>query len=237
MKLFSLNSLPAACLPEFESVPAPPGLQRQAVLDGCTVVGLYLAAPAGNSHKRETDFGSEQRSFRQEGHSHFPALDNAECFTSSCEIQPNYTSLSRCPFRVGAASYRDLLDLSCVGDDLLHDLHGLALSLSRLSLTLGCGSLNNLHLLALAHLHGDGRALVEGRGAERERETKTKHVHYCSQRTTKNSKMQFKKKKKTKQKREENEVTSEVLKCYLSASVAEAELILRSAHTYRPQSA
>lgn len=32
-------------------------------------------------------------------------------------------------------------------------------------------------------------------------------------------------------------MTSEVLKCYVSASVAEAELILRSAHTYRPQSA
>lgn len=57
------------------------------------------------------------------------------------------------------SSYGDLLDLSCVGDDLLHDLHGLALCLSCLSLTLG--SLDDLYLLALTHLHGHRRTLME----------------------------------------------------------------------------
>lgn len=56
-------------------------------------------------------------------------------------------------------SHRDLLDLSRVGDDLLHDLHGLTLGLGRLSLTLRRGGLDDLHLLALAHLHGHRRTL------------------------------------------------------------------------------
>lgn len=54
-----------------------------------------------------------------------------------------------------------MLNLSGVGDDLLHDLHGLALGLSCLPLTLGCSSLDNLYLLALTHLHGHWSALTE----------------------------------------------------------------------------
>ena len=68
-----------------------------------------------------------------------------------------------------AISYRDLLNLSCVGDDLLHDLHGLTLGLSCLSLTLGCRSLDDLYLLALAHLHGHWRALMERKGKKKSR--------------------------------------------------------------------
>ncbi len=72
---------------------------------------------------------------------------------------------------ISLISHRDLLDLSCVGDDLLHDLHGLALGLSCLSLTLGCRSLDNLYLLALTHLHGHRCTLIE-REDERERKIK-----------------------------------------------------------------
>lgn len=67
-------------------------------------------------------------------------------------------------------SYRDLLDLSGVGYYLLHDLHGLALGLSCLSLTLCCCSLDNLYLLALTHLHGHRRTLMERKKKE-ERDT------------------------------------------------------------------
>lgn len=65
--------------------------------------------------------------------------------------------------KLDVISYWDLLDLSRIGDDLLHNLHGLALGLSCLSLTLWCCSLDNLHLLALTHLHGDRCTLMEGR--------------------------------------------------------------------------
>lgn len=78
-----------------------------------------------------------------------------------------------------AISYRDLLDLPRVGDDLLHDLHGLPLGLSRLSLTLCRCSLDDLYLLALAHLHGHRCALlggVGGRGREAVRAAKEDSV-------------------------------------------------------------
>lgn len=67
-------------------------------------------------------------------------------------------------------SHRDLLDLSRVGDDLLHDLHGLTLGLGRLSLTLRRRGLDDLHLLALAHLHGHRRALSQGEEEEESKE-------------------------------------------------------------------
>lgn len=60
--------------------------------------------------------------------------------------------------------YRDLLDFSCVGDDLLHDLHGLpgaTLSLLGLALRLG---LDYLYLLPFAHLHRHGGGLRSKRG-------------------------------------------------------------------------
>jgi len=61
-------------------------------------------------------------------------------------------------------SYRYLLDFSCIGDDLLHDLHGLpssALSLLGLSLRLG---LHYLYLLAFSNLHRHRRALQSTQG-------------------------------------------------------------------------
>lgn len=66
-------------------------------------------------------------------------------------------------FRWGTEqAYRDLLDLSSVGDDLLHHLHGLSsATLGLLCLTLRLG-LHNLYLLTLSDLHCHGCAL-EGR--------------------------------------------------------------------------
>ena len=61
-------------------------------------------------------------------------------------------------FLLDAISYRDLLDFSRVGDDLLHHLHSLALGLC---LSLSCCGLDDLHLLALTHLHGHRRTLTE----------------------------------------------------------------------------
>lgn len=59
-------------------------------------------------------------------------------------------------------AYRDLLDLSCVRDDLLHHLHGLSsATLGLLGLTLWLG-LDNLHLLTFSNLHGY-RCGLEGR--------------------------------------------------------------------------
>ena len=59
-------------------------------------------------------------------------------------------------------TYRDLLDLSCVRNDLLHHLHGLSsATLGLLGLTLRLG-LDNLHLLTFSNLHGHGCGL-EGR--------------------------------------------------------------------------
>lgn len=56
-------------------------------------------------------------------------------------------------------AYRDLLDLSCVRDDLLHHLHSLSgAALGLLGLTLWL-SLNNLDLLTFSNLHGHGRGL------------------------------------------------------------------------------
>lgn len=58
-----------------------------------------------------------------------------------------------------AESYRDLLDFSRVGDDLLHHLHGLSCAaLSLLALALGLG-LHDLDLLPLSHLHCHGGGL------------------------------------------------------------------------------
>lgn len=65
-------------------------------------------------------------------------------------------------WRLGDVSYRNLLNLSGVGDDLLHDLHGLTLGLSCLRLTLSCGRLHDLDLLTLAHLHGHRSTLKDG---------------------------------------------------------------------------
>lgn len=59
-------------------------------------------------------------------------------------------------------AYRDLLDLSRVGDDLLHHLHGLSsATLGLLCLTLRLG-LYNLHLLTFSDLHCH-RCGLEGR--------------------------------------------------------------------------
>lgn len=56
-------------------------------------------------------------------------------------------------------AYRDLLDLSCVCDDLLHHLHGLSsAALGLLALTLWLG-LDNLYLLTFSNLHGNWCAL------------------------------------------------------------------------------
>jgi hypothetical protein len=63
--------------------------------------------------------------------------------------------------RPGKQAYRDLLDLSCVSDDLLHHLHGLSsATLGLLGLTLRLG-LHNLHLLAFSNLHRHRRGLEE----------------------------------------------------------------------------
>lgn len=82
---------------------------------------------------------------------------------------------------LNAISYWDLLDLPRVGDDLLHDLHGLTLGLSGLSRALRCCSLDDLNRLALTHLHGNGGTLVERRdgrrrqtSAQRERKKNTR---------------------------------------------------------------
>ncbi len=56
------------------------------------------------------------------------------------------------------SSYWNLLDLSRVGDDLLHNLHRLSSRLCCLRLSL-CSGLHDLHLLAFAHLHGHRSAL------------------------------------------------------------------------------
>lgn len=68
--------VPAEHLQESEFVPARLVLRRRAELVGCIVAGLYLAAPAVNRHKGETEFSLEQRSFLHRGHSHFPTMDN-----------------------------------------------------------------------------------------------------------------------------------------------------------------
>lgn len=79
-----------------------------------------------------------------------------------------------------AKSYRYLLDFSCIGDDLLHDLHGLpssTLSLLGLSLRLG---LHYLYLLAFSNLHRHRGSLHSKRGIRTKRglntgETATKY--------------------------------------------------------------
>lgn len=64
-----------------------------------------------------------------------------------------YVEECHADLRQGRA-YRDLLDLSCVCDDLLHHLHGLSsAALGLLGLTLRLG-LDNLHLLTFSNLHG-----------------------------------------------------------------------------------
>ncbi len=108
---------------------------------------------------------------------HFPSFNSLTSSTTCLSFFaqssiPVLVPIAFFPALLNSISYRDLLDLSCVGDDLLHDLHGLALGLSRLSLTLGCRSLDNLYLLALTHLHGHRRTLTERkRKIEAERET------------------------------------------------------------------
>lgn len=63
--------------------------------------------------------------------------------------------------------YRDLLDLPSVGDDLLHDLHGLpSAALCLLALPLGLG-LHDLDLLTFSNLHGHRGALQARRRGER----------------------------------------------------------------------
>lgn len=69
-------------------------------------------------------------------------------------LMPEHQQTGSFPtLHISGGPYRDLLDLPRVGDDLLHDLHGLpgpALRLLGLSLRL---RLHDLHLLAFSHLH------------------------------------------------------------------------------------
>lgn len=77
----------------------------------------------------------------------------------------------------GRAAYRDLLDLPCVGDDLLHHLHGLpGAALGLLGLTLWLG-LDDLHLLTFSDLHGHGCGL-EGRITDKLMEPPLSHQAY-----------------------------------------------------------
>lgn len=80
-------------------------------------------------------------------------------------------------FNFSAYSYRNLLDLSSIGDDLLHDLHGLALGLSCRCLTLSC--LDDLYLLAFTHLHGHGGALTD-RHVQRKKDVEGKISFYVA---------------------------------------------------------
>lgn len=83
---------------------------------------------------------------------------HAVCARETCKHTRYHRSTVPCTCGQSRA-YRDLLDLPCVRDDLLHHLHGLSgAALGLLGLTLGL-SLNNLHLLTFSHLHSHGCGL------------------------------------------------------------------------------
>lgn len=101
-----------------------------------------------------------------------------ECSSKQSDFFPHFLHLLAPHTHLKLISYRDLLDFPSVGDDLLHDLHGLALGLSCLSLTLSSRSLDNLYLLALTHLHRHRRTLKTGNEERRKAEqTRVRQKH------------------------------------------------------------